>query len=848
MKKQISLFLFLAFLAVVGDCRPTPSPTITPATPTLTPLMPSPTPLGKTILVTSTEDSGPGTFRQALQDAHSGDIITFDTQVFPPDNPTTIALFNGLPEITQGYLTIDASNAGVILDGRGITTPEFVHGLSVTSNNNIIRGLQVTGFSDAGIALHSSAQYNLIGGDREIGDGPLGQGNLISGNASFGIGLWGEGTSYNTIQGNYIGVTLNGTTAWGHGRDGIHSNGANENLITDNVIGSNEVGLYFCCVAEGRNTVSANFIGIDPTGTIPLGNNSAGILIDRSSYNVIGPGNIIAHNTGQGIAFWSETSNNTLTQNSIHDNGELGINLRFAGVTEVAAPLIFDFDLQAGNLAGWTCPNCTVEIFSDDDDEGAIYEGQAIADTNGIFIFEKGAAFTNAHITMTTTDTEGNTSTFSTPTIGTKLSLNLQAGNKLPKAGIVTGRFGELADNRIGDMFPLDRYPTPCPPADGDWSFTHVGNLGLKWVRLSLDRLELEQARGMGDYSQFEINECQDEIVALLAENDITILYTLVYWDENLHAENYPDYKNEEEVQSFLDYTRLIVRHFKGRIQYYEILNEALVYVEAADYVNLSHRVIPVIHEEDPEAKIVVGGATDLRHDYSREYFFDILRSDIMPLVDVIAIHPMYGVSPQYDETRQYYDNYPFLIQEIKEMASANGFNGEYFAEEMSWRTTVNPNPYEPWEYTPVVAAKYYARGILMNLGMGLWAGVGGEMYDTILPVVKVIQNLSSVMAGTRPDDLTVKIESETENIMNYGFSLPNGDRLFALWTNGVAIDNDPGVSTTLIFPDLSAEKVVGIDVLNGFEQELISSNENDQLIIRDLLIMDYPIIIRLSK
>ena len=470
--------------------------------------------------------------------------------------------------------------------------------------------------------------------------------------------------------GNTIGVKLNGTETWGHPRDGIHSNGANENLITNNVIGGNEVGVYLCCAPEGRNTVGGNFIGTDPTGTIPLGNNSAGILIDRSGYNVIGPGNLIARNTGQGIALWAETPNNTITQNSIHHNGESGIDIRFAGLNQAAAPRIFEFDIKAGSLAGWTCPNCTVEVFSDDEDEGAAYEGQAAADSNGSFSFEKDAAFSNAHITLTTTNVEGHTSAFSTPTTGTRFSVSLQEGNDLPKTGIVTGSFGELEDNHIGDTFPLDRHPTPCPPAEEDWSFTHVGKLGLKWVRLSLDRLELDQARSMDDYSQFEINPCQDELVTLLAENDITILYTLVYWDKDLHSENYPNYKNEEEVQRFLDYTRLIVRHFKGRIQYYEILNEGLVYVEAEDYVKLIHRVIPVIREEDPDAKIAVGGATDLRLDYSREYFFDVIQSDIMPLVDVVAIHPMYGVSPQFDETRPYYDNYPSLIQEIKDAAS----------------------------------------------------------------------------------------------------------------------------------------------------------------------------------
>ena len=93
---------------------------------------------GKTFVVTSIADSGPGTLRQALQDAQNGDTITFDPSVFPPDKPDTIAVASKLPELLQGNLTIDASDAGVVIDGSGITTPEFVHGLSIPSDSNTI--------------------------------------------------------------------------------------------------------------------------------------------------------------------------------------------------------------------------------------------------------------------------------------------------------------------------------------------------------------------------------------------------------------------------------------------------------------------------------------------------------------------------------------------------------------------------------------------------------------------------------------------------------------------------------------------------------------------------------------
>ncbi|HLA05800.1 MAG TPA: hypothetical protein VJ022_00025, partial [Anaerolineales bacterium] len=172
-------FLLLGIIFVLIAC------TVAPDTPTPTLLPPTPTPQGRTLLVTSPADSGPGTLRQALQDAQSGDTITFDPSVFPPDAPTTIALSSGLPELNQGNLTIDASDAGVILDGSNITTPDPQHGLAIWSDGNIVLGLQITGFSNAGIALYG--EYNVIGGDRKIGDAPLGQGNLISGNY-FGVG------------------------------------------------------------------------------------------------------------------------------------------------------------------------------------------------------------------------------------------------------------------------------------------------------------------------------------------------------------------------------------------------------------------------------------------------------------------------------------------------------------------------------------------------------------------------------------------------------------------------------------------------------------------------------------
>jgi len=331
---------------------------------TLAPIMGAPVVAaeGTTIIVTSIADSGPGTLRQALLDAQSGDTITFDPAVFSPSTPATIYLTDGLPVINQGNLKIDASNAGVILDGSNIGEG-FIPCLDIISDGNVVHGLQFANFAPgAGVRLSNGAQHNLVGGDRLVGSGPLGQGNLMS-SGDVGICLGGDGTSFNIITGNLIGT--------------------------------------------------------DASGTYDRGNSSSGVGIeDGATHNIIGPNNIIAYNVN-GIEIWDSNSiGNTITQNSIHDNVYEGIPLLNGGNTELPTPVIIEFDLAAGTVTGIADAGCTIEVFSDSSDEGEIYEGQTTADGSGFFAFSKGTSLTGPCLTATATDADGNTSGFSVATTG----------------------------------------------------------------------------------------------------------------------------------------------------------------------------------------------------------------------------------------------------------------------------------------------------------------------------------------------------------------------------------------------------------------------------------------------
>jgi len=774
-------------------CGQGPSPTASHqvALPTLVPpTIASPTststpaPQGKTIIVTSTADSGPGTLRRALLDAQSSDTITFDPVVFSPTTPATVYVITVFPPIHQGRLTIDASNTGVILDGSRI--PEgWNSGISVHSNNNTIRGLHVARFSGAGIVI-DRGQNNLI------------ENNISCGN-DYGIGLWGIDTSENTIAGNNIGILADGVT--------------------------------------------------------PCGNMASGITImEGANGNFIGPDNQIAFNGNMGIEIYNaDTVGNTITQNSIHENGKGGIILWDGGNTELTAPFIFNFNLNAGTVAGTACADCTIEIFSDNRVSGEIYEGTATSDGNGAFMFSKGGSFTGPQLTATTNDNDGNTSEFSTPTSGAKMSLIFQVGNELPKTLLRTKQSGEFEDNRIGSVGMSDMADSFGQPSDLQHTINVVANLGLKHFRFTL--VNIDGDRVDWDKPEFTFEPRHNDFLTGMTDKGIMLTYLLIFRDDELGGEGrpyYPRFKTEEEIQRFLDYVRFIISNVKGHVTYYEIWNEpnigdSVQWIEVEDYINLVRRVVPVIRQEDPQAKIMLAGTTYLIEPESRKYLFSILKSDVMPLVDIVSWHPMYAASPEFDS--EYYYEYPSIIQLIKDTASAHGFRGEYHAGEITWWTKPESGA-QDWGiwYSDIAAAKYHARSIVMHLGLDVSVTNNStpSAYESRRFADTAITNLCTIMAGAEAVSLQVEIETDAVNLRTYSFVLPDGDYLVAVWT-GVAVDDDPGVIATLTLPNFSSDEVIGIDPLYGFEQQLIADIEDGNLVVSDLLVKDYPIILRLK-
>ncbi len=298
-----------------------------------------------TRVVTNTNDSGPGSLRQAILDANADmedDLITFD---IPGPGPHTIMPVTDLPAIVPvgpdllGSTIIDGTSepdfAGTpIVELSGVLLGPGSVGLTVSGPGCVVRGLAINRFT-TGIFFTSEprgapdigfVEGNYIGTDitgaidlgNEVGV-QLGFGivafasriavggtapaarNVISGNVR-GIHLSG---GPHVIQGNYVGTDASGVLPLGNSGPGISFSSAG--LIdvgglqpgAGNVISANGgPGVTFS--ESGAILIAGNFIGTDASGERALGNGSHGIDAPDSGMTITG--NLISANAGLGIS------------------------------------------------------------------------------------------------------------------------------------------------------------------------------------------------------------------------------------------------------------------------------------------------------------------------------------------------------------------------------------------------------------------------------------------------------------------------------------------------------------------------------------------------------------------
>lgn len=258
----------------------------------------------------------------AANNTPGADTITFNIGT----GTQTINVLSALPQINS-IISIDGTSqtgyAGtplIVLNGMsaGAATPglELISGSALST----VRGLVINNFDSSAIQILNTSNVAVVGNylgtnqtgttaagnqvgvfisnasNNVIGGNLAADRNVISGNTVDGVQILGTGSMNNWVGGNYIGLDASGTVDIGNTNQGVAIfGGASSNTVggttvgTRNVIsGNNGAGVRISDAATSANRVEGNFIGTNAVGTGAIGNSLQGVEIYGAVNNTIG--------------------------------------------------------------------------------------------------------------------------------------------------------------------------------------------------------------------------------------------------------------------------------------------------------------------------------------------------------------------------------------------------------------------------------------------------------------------------------------------------------------------------------------------------------------------------------
>ncbi|HEY0139630.1 MAG TPA: right-handed parallel beta-helix repeat-containing protein [Thermoanaerobaculia bacterium] len=291
----------------------------------------------RTFYVTSTNDEGAGSLREAINTANASCngqnpcLIAFRIEGLGAGAVASIVPRTPLPVVRAENIIIDGQTQH-LYTGRSAELPRPIvelrgselregDGLALTSPCSLqVRGLVINGFPRHG--LYISTQSGCAGG-------------------YFG---------FRAIAANYIGTDPTGQTTIPNQR-GIYMDGNTATPVYENVIsGNTRAGIF---IARGPNErIYRNVIGLNATGTAPLGNGASGVYVGPDADGADVFYNHIAFNADAGVSIGTGADWVNVHRNAIHANRQLAIDYGLDGPTPNApltAPVVLSARYDAAN-------------------------------------------------------------------------------------------------------------------------------------------------------------------------------------------------------------------------------------------------------------------------------------------------------------------------------------------------------------------------------------------------------------------------------------------------------------------------------------------------------------------
>ncbi len=315
----------------------------------------------------------------------------------------------------------------------GPTPTGNIIGGTVPGEGNILINLNIDGPADnnivignpllVGVQVRGATQYGVFAHNNRIGGPTAAERNVISGFGRYGEEGFPTGsqvsivdTDGTIVEGNYIGTTADGMARYPQqiGPGGVEVRDARGTTIRGNLIaGLRTVGInhyagqiFGVAVSVGAinadihdTVIEGNTIGLAADGVTQIVTHQgvvvAPYLLSRHAFDTLVATNHIAKVEKDGVFVGSTESGVTITRNSIHDNGELGIDLSTGGNHQQSFPTLQSAATTGssvtvqGTLDSAATEQFTIEFFASPScdpsgfGEGATFLGSTLVTTDG---------------------------------------------------------------------------------------------------------------------------------------------------------------------------------------------------------------------------------------------------------------------------------------------------------------------------------------------------------------------------------------------------------------------------------------------------------------------------------
>lgn len=427
---------------------------------------------------------------------------------------------------------------------------------------------------------------------------------------------------------------------------------------------------------------------------------------------------------------------------------------------------------------------------------------------------------------------------------------------------------------------------------DPEKVYDKVASLGVKWIRIQSGWQKTEKAEGVYDFSWLD-----KQVDTLLSRGLIPWLclcYGNILYDD-LAKEYYgavgcQPTSDERTYNAWLKYVEETVKHFSGKIEYYEIWNEPegiwtwRPAPNVSEYSDFCIKTAKVIKANDKAAKIITGSHYQL----SMEFFNAEFASGVLEVSDAVSYHAyVYDESNSIQRIKaikalsKHYGKEIEVIQGETGSQSKSGGGGAFghirTNQDMQTKYILRHCVAEVMsgvKFTSVFSCVDMAENLDAKAGAPIticgYFGLLGAEFDKTTgelvgdyyekPSYFAFQNLCSVFnEKITPEELPVictqqeskrldGMDCSPRELIIGGMSKPNGSKAFAYWnsTNLITTHGYEG-SATFEIAGVSGE-VRLIDPMDGsvytIGDDIMQAMGNGLYLFKNMPVKDYPLII----